>query len=358
MSFPRADYQGLSPYDPGRLPVEVDLSDNTNLWGPNPVALEGVRAAPEEALTRYPAVYAQPLKEAVARRFGVPVENITTGCGSDDILDSAFRASLFPPGLLAYPGPSFSMVETFAAMNGLEARMVAWAEAEEDPDALLRDQPALIYLCRPNNPTGASLSRDWVLSLLERAGRRGTVVFLDEAYADFAEDHFLQESLAFPRLLVLRTLSKLYGLAGLRVGFGVGSETMVREVEKSRGPYKVTHLSQNVSVAALDDSSGWAQGIVRQTRENRDRLRQELESRGLLPLPSHGNFLLVPLGGISARRTNDALRKEGVSVRPFSNLSGWGEALRVSIGPWKLMERFLEALDAVRSQGLLQEEDA
>ncbi|MFO8173158.1 MAG: pyridoxal phosphate-dependent aminotransferase [Gemmatimonadota bacterium] len=353
--FPRPDYRSLTPYDPGRIPVEVDLSDNTNLWGPSPAALSVIRNAPQEALARYPSVYAGPLKEAVAQRFGVPVENVTTGCGSDDILDSAFRAALFPPGFMTYPGPSFSMVETFAAMNGLTPRMLDWAGAERDPGLLLQGGPALIYLCRPNNPTGATLVREWVEALLGAAGPEGPLVVLDEAYADFAEDDFLLEALAYPRLLVLRTLSKLYGLAGLRVGFGIGSEGLIREVEKSRGPYKVTHLSQDAAVAALKDSSGWPEEIVRKTVENRERLSRELGVRGLTPLPSQGNFLLVPVEPADALRVNHGLRRNGVAVRPFPGLPETGDALRVSIGPWNLMERFLEAMDAAISHGILKE---
>lgn len=348
--FPRADYGRLSPYDPGRLPVEVDLSDNTNLWGPSPVALEVIRRAPGEVLSRYPSVYATPLKEAAARRYGVPVENVTTGCGSDDILDSAFRAALFPPGVMTYPGPSFSMVETFGTMNGLSARMVEWEKAEGDPMALLEGDPSLIYLCRPNNPTGTTLSRDWVNALMEAVGKTGPVVIMDEAYADFAQNDFLKEALDFPRLLVLRTLSKLFGLAGLRVGIGVGTEALIREVEKSRGPYKVTHISQEAAVAALDDDSGWDRVVVEKTVANRARLARELAERGLNPLPSQGNFLLVPIPSGDARRLNQALRNHGVAVRPFPDLPRIGEALRVSVGPWALMERFLHALDRVISR--------
>jgi len=345
--FPRADYRSLSPYDPGRTPVEVDLSDNTNLWGPNPAALAVIRGAAEATVSRYPSVYAEPLKEAVANTLGVSPENVTTGCGSDGILDAAFRAALFPPGTLTYPGPSFSMVEAFGTMNGLESRMVDWDRAEEDPALLLDGDPALVYLCRPNNPTGATLSREWMEEFLEMAGPEGPVIVVDEAYADFAEDDVLQEALAHPRLLILRTLSKLYGLAGLRVGFGVGTPPVIREMEKSRGPYKVAHISERAAAAALGDPSDWAKDVISRTAENRARLFRSLTDRGFAPLPSQGNFLLVPVGAGSAVSINQGLRARGVTSRPFPDLPGTGDALRVSIGPWNLMERFLEALDAV-----------
>jgi histidinol-phosphate aminotransferase len=345
--FPRGDYAPLLPYDPGRTPVAQDLSDNTNLWGPNPAALEAVRSASPDALTRYPSVYAPELKEAVARKYGVPAEAVTTGCGSDDILDSVFRASALPPGLMTFPTPTFSMVGIFARMNGLEARPFLWSRVEVDPARLLLDEPDLIYVCRPNNPTGMSLPREWLLGLLALGGPDGPIVVLDEAYADFADDTFLQEAPHTDRLLVVRTLSKLHGLAGLRVGFGVGPSALVQEVEKSRGPYKVSQLGSLAAISALDDTSGWAEDVVRLTLENRKRLAAELRSRGLQPLPSQGNFLLFPVEPASALEVNRALRERGVAARPFPKLPELGDAIRVTIGPWEQMEAFLSALDGL-----------
>ncbi len=360
--FPRPDYAPLAPYDPGRAPVTLDLSDNTNLWGPHPEARNIVQRAAPSSLARYPSVYGKELKEAVARNFDVPRENVVTGCGSDDLLDSTFRSSAQPPGRMTYPDPTFSMIRIFARMNGLEARGVPWTEALANPGLLLAQAPDLVYVCRPNNPTGTSSSKAWVLDLLGAAGPDGPLVVLDEAYADYAEDDLLREAVASERLLVLRTFSKLYGLAGLRVGFGVGPAELVAEVEKARGPYKVNGLAERAAVAALDDTSGWAARIATETVENRKRLGRELESRGLNPLPSQANFLLIPTGsgkgeavegfpGISARELNDRLRCSGMAARPFTNLDAIGDALRVTIGPWEQMVRFLEALDTALSMG-------
>ncbi|MBT8398785.1 MAG: histidinol-phosphate aminotransferase family protein [Gemmatimonadetes bacterium] len=343
--FPREDYRLLRPYDPGRIPAPVDLSDNTNLWGAHPAALEVVRKAPPEALSRYPSVYASALKEAVAGKFGITAENVVTGCGSDDLLDSVFRAATLPPGRMSFPSPSFSMVKIFARMNGLESSPVDWQKAEVDPGRLLLDEPDLVYICRPNNPTGLSLNSDWLLGLLALGGSDGPLVILDEAYADFSQDSFLQQAPSWDRLLVLRTFSKLYGLAGLRVGYAVGPEALVREVEKSRGPYKVGQVSERAAAAALEDHSGWALSKRDEALENRDRLARELGKRGLRPLPSEANFLLIPTEPAGAVEVNNALRDRGVSGRPFRGLPGIGDALRVTIGPWHMMQRFLDALD-------------
>jgi histidinol-phosphate aminotransferase len=349
--FPRSDYRSLHTYDPGRTPVDLDLSDNTNLWGVHPAALKVVRTAPAEALTRYPSVYGDSLKKAVAARHGIPAENITTGCGSDDILDSVFRAVTLPPGRMTYPSPTFSMVESFARMNGLDPVAVSWSKAEVDPGHLLLEEPDLVYVCRPNNPTGSSVSRDWVLGLLALGGPDGPLVVLDEAYADFSQDTFITQAVDSDRLLVLRTFSKIYGLAGLRVGFAVGPRGVVEEVEKSRGPYKVNEVAEQAAVAAMEDDSGWEDSIRVEMVENRERLTEELRRRGLQPLPSDANFILASVEPASAIEVNRALKELGVAVRPFPDLEDVGDAIRITIGPWDLMEHFLLALDQLMTSG-------
>lgn len=345
--FPREDYRPLRVYDRSRNPGSVDLSDNTNLWGPHPRALEVIRKAGPDTLTRYPPAYAADLKEAIAAKFSLLPQTVVTGCGSNDLLDSAIRAATLPPGKISFPEPTVSMASAFARMNGLEARPVPWRKAEVDPGRLLLDDPAVVYVCRPNNPTGASATRDWVRTLLALGGPKGPLVVLDEAYADFADDTFVQEAPGTERLLVLRTFSHLYGLAGLRVGFAVGSRELVKEVEKSRGPYKVSHLAGRAAIAALVDPSGWADQIRADTVRNRDRLVRALRSRGLHPLPSQANFLLVPVEPASAMEVQRTLAEHGVACRPFPYLEDVGDALRITVGPWELMEQFLEALDAL-----------
>lgn len=349
--FPRADWAGLSRYAPDRRPAEVDLSDNTSLWGPHPAAADALARAGAEALSRYPSVYADGLRSAAARAWSVPEDAVVTGCGSDDLLDSALRAATASGGGVVFPAPTFSMVETFARMNGLEPIPVPWDEAMADPGALLRDGPAAIYLCSPNNPTGAELDREWIRTLLAARGPDGPPVLLDEAYADFATASLLAEAPVLPRLLVLRTLSKAYGLAGLRVGLGVGDTELVAEVEKSRGPYKVSRPAEAAARAALEDDGGWLAEVVGEAVRSRTRLAGALEEREMVPLPSAANFLLVPVRDGAARAVALALRERDVAVRPFPDLPGIGDAIRVTVAPWPLMERFLEALDDVLGGG-------
>jgi histidinol-phosphate aminotransferase len=228
---------------------------------------------------------------------------------------------------------------------------VDWHKAEVDPARLLLDEPDIVYLCRPNNPTGVSLAEDWVQALLALGGPEGPLVVLDEAYADFADDGLLSQAPDTDRLLVIRTLSKLYGLAGLRVGFAVGPTALVQETEKARGPYQVSEVAERAAIAALRDSSGWCENVRAEVIQNRERLAEALRSRGLQPFPSQGNFLLIPVEPANAVEVNRALKDHGVACRPFPRLRGIGDALRVTVGPWDLMERFLGALDQLFEQG-------
>lgn len=346
--FPREDYRALTRYTPDRRAVEVDLSDNTNLWGTHPAALARIRDAGTDDLARYPELYADVLRNAVARRFGVEPACVTTGCGSDDVLDSAFRAVAGPGASVCYAAPTFSMVEPLARMNGLEPHAVPWPQALIDPRRLLEGEPDLVYVCRPNNPTGEQAPDAWLEDLLQAAGEDGPLVVLDEAYADFAGETWVGRAPGLPRLLVARTASKAYGLAGLRVGFGVARPEVALEIEKSRGPYKVSRLAARAVADAMADEDGWMAGVVAEAVENRERLHEELEERRLQPLPSRANFILFRAPSGSAKDDALAVRERGVALRPFTDVPGMGDALRVTVGPWPLMERFLEALDALR----------
>ena len=347
MTLPRADYASLDRYDPGRSPVDVDLSDNTNLWGPHPQALARVRAATADDLRCYPELYADTLRAAVSKRFGVAPECVTTGAGSDDVLDCAFRAASGPGQSVAYPAPTFSMVHDLALMNGLQPRPVAWREAHDDPDVLLEGAPAVVFLCRPNNPTGAQLPEEWVLRLVETAfaATDGPLVIVDEAYADFAEETLIDRAPEHAKLLVTRTCSKAYGLAGLRCGYGVSSPDVILEVDKARGPYKVSRLAVELAALAVLDGDGWVARMTDECLENRWRLAEELDARDLAQLPSSANFILFAAPSGDASADAGSLRDGGVQVRPFIEIPDLGDALRVTVGPWPLVERFLEALD-------------
>jgi histidinol dehydrogenase len=328
--------RSIARYVPTRPPCDIDLTDNTNLFGLPPGVQRVLQTLPSEAVTRYPSPYAEVLRAALAREAGVGPESVVTGCGSDDVIDAAVRAFGEPGDVLAYCPPTFSIVPTFARANGLVPEAVPL-----ELGALLRSRARLIYLCTPNNPTGGVLPEGLLDGLLARTS---AVVLLDEAYADFSRvPSRLREAAASPRLVVLRTMSKAFGLAGLRVGWGVASPTLVGELEKTRGPYKVGNLAERAAVAALTVDREWVQGVVKETIALRQRLLEALVAAGFRPLPGEGNFLLVPVArpadGVAA-----AMRERGVSVRAFPGLPGLGETVRITVGPWPLLEQAVAAL--------------
>ena len=341
LAFARALYDGVPLYDPKRAPVDLDLTDNTNLWGVPPVAERTLREMPVARVTRYPSLYAAELKEELAAFVGATADRLVTGCGSDDILDSAMRAFGEPGSVVAGSEPSFAMIPIFAQMNGLQyVGITERADHQPDLDALLAAKPRILYLCSPNNPTGALLSRE----TLERAVREAPgVVFIDEAYAEFSGISAVDLAMRVDNLLVIRTMSKAFGLAGLRIGYGVGAPALVRDVEKSRGPYKLSAIAEQMALAALRHDMAWVREHVALAVTNRERLAEALRTRGFAPLPSHANYVCVPVANAVA--VGQALRARGVAARPFAALPHVGDTLRISVGPWELLERFLFAFD-------------
>lgn len=337
----RDAYREIQIYSTQSGACEVDLSDNTNLWGAPPAALRVIRQIAGSAITRYPLPYAGDLRAELARYAGVSSDMIVTGCGSDDVLDSAIRAFAEPGEKLAYQNPSFSMIPVFARVNGLIPIGVPLTDSfDADAGAMLATGARVIYLCSPNNPTGTVLTRGTIEKIV--TGADG-LVMIDEAYAEFA-GMTLVDLVASGRVLVTRTLSKAFGLAGLRVGYGIGTPEIIAEIRKARGPYKVGGVSELAATIALTQDKEWMFDGVRKTITNRERLATELIQRGFKSLPSSANFLLVPVNDCG--KVSRSLASAGIAVRAFAGLSGVGDAIRITIGPWPMMERFLDALDA------------
>lgn len=340
LELARQAYRDISLYAPDRSPCAIDLSDNTNVFGVPPVALATLRETAAATVSRYPSLYAGTLKAALADYCGADPTEIVTGCGSDDVLDSAIRAVAEPGDLIALPTPSFAMIPIFARMNGLNAVEVPLrADHDIDAEALLRAGARIIYICSPNNPTG-TVATD--ASMRRILGESRGLVIIDEAYAEFGDRSYLDDARRHGRLLVVRTLSKAFGLAGLRIGYAVGAPPLVAEVEKSRGPYKVNAIAEQVAIAALTRDRSWVRERIADAIVIRERFMQSVQELGLAPLPSSANFILIPVN--DAQQIGAAMRRAGVAVRPMPGLPVVGDAVRISIGPWPMMEAALTAL--------------
>ena len=376
-SLAREAVRALPLYAPASLEGALDLSDSVNLWGAPPAALRALAGSTSALVSHYPAPRSEPLAPALLQYLGLDAGDVivrdplviagtlprfripdgvrvVTGCGSDDVLDATMRAFGEAGDRIACSIPTFSMVPAFARLNGLTTVPVPFTDAFDlDAEQLVDAGAKITYLCAPNNPTGTFVSRAAVEYVASRA--KG-IVLLDEAYADFAPESFVDLLGRFERLFITRTFSKAFGLAGLRVGYGVGAADVVNMVERSRGPYKVSVLAERAALAALteaDDALGWVRAHVRLAVEVRGRVTAALGELGLSPLPSAANFLCIPMR--NAARLAERLRARNVLVRSFTGLpreprvlaDADGAALRVAVGPWEVMQRFLDALSEV-----------
>jgi len=338
------DYiQGLPAYVPGK-PVEeveqelkihaVKLASNENPLGPSPKAMEAARRALGEA-NWYPDGGSKRLREVLATRNNVRFEEVFVGLGSSEIIDLASRV-LLRPGLdgITSEGTFALFAIAIRASGGrlIQTPMRNYTFDLEAIAAAVTPQTRVIYIANPNNPTGTAFGHDEFAAFLKKVPG-DVLVVLDEAYCEYAARPDLPKSRALFReynnILTLRTFSKVYGLAGLRIGYGIGHPTLVAEMNKLRTPFNVTSVGQAAALAALDDTDH-VERSVESNRHERQRLFEELRKLGLSPVPSETNFLFVPIGP-NAKSLCDELLLEGVIVRPMGWM-GFPEAIRISVG--------------------------
>lgn len=338
----------LRLYSP-ESPSPIDLSDNTNLWGSPPAAEEAVRDFATASFRRYPETYAESLKEAIAGYAGVAANQVMTGVGSDDVLDTILRAFADAGDSVSVPNPTFVMMPVFSRLNGLTPVPIPLtASYDVDLEATIAADTRITYLCSPNNPTGTPFAR----SAIDEIVRRTTgIVMIDEAYFEFNDETAADLIDSSDRVLIVRTFSKAFGLAGLRIGYALGSPELIAEVEKARGPYKVSAVAAAAACGALRSGVEWMKQTVREASEARDTFASELQARGLSPAPSKANFVFVPVS--NAHGVAAAMRENGIAVRPFSGIPRFspaleqsgGSALRITVGPPAAMSAALDALD-------------
>lgn len=338
----RGDLGRVPLYAPTVLDgVTLDLRDNVNLFGTSPAALAELRGAAAATVRDYPGVSAGALTAAIADTLAIAPAQVVAGCGSDDVIDACLRAFGEPGARIAHPEPSFSMVPTFARLNRLDPVGVPLlADGRADVDGLVATGAGLIYVCSPNNPTGTITPAADLRRLFDAAPG---IVVLDEAYGEFTDAHDLRaEAAARPNVLVTRTFSKAWGLAGLRVGYGVGGAALVAAVTKARGPYKVAALSERAAIAAWRADHDWMRRTTAEARRVRERVATALRGRaGLRVWTSEGNFVFVEVAD-DATVLAERFRACGIGVRAFRGLPGIGDALRIGLAPWPEMSRVLD----------------
>jgi histidinol-phosphate aminotransferase len=352
---------GIVPYEPGK-PVEevqrelglervVKLASNEGPHGPVPAALEALERTSRE-LNRYPDGGAYRLRAALAARHGVRFEEVAVGSGADGVVDCLSQLALGPGDDVVCGWPSFPSYVIYAVKLGATAQRVPLRDQRYDLEAMLAaigPRTKLAYLCHPNNPTGTSNSRAELDAWFERVPEHVLTV-LDQAYFEYVDDPDYADGVeeylkAGRRVVVLRTFSKIFGLAGLRVGYALAPEPVVTAIGKVKRAFDVTSAAQEAALASLEAGTE----VERRRRENADgraQLETIMRKHGLEPPgPAVANFLFAEVGD-DARPLFEALLREGVIVRPTGGFGAPG-AIRVSVGTAEENEFFGEALGRV-----------
>jgi histidinol-phosphate aminotransferase len=359
-AFFRPSVTALTPYQPGK-PVEdvqrelglervVKLASNEGPFGPFPAAAEAIaRATPE--LNRYADGGSYRLHERLAERHGVDLAEVAVGAGADGCIDMLSQAILDPGDEIVSGWPSFPSYVIYARKQGADATLVPLTEQRYDLDALLEavtPRTKIVYICQPNNPTGTMNTADELDAYFERVPEHVLTV-VDQAYFEYidrpdypdAVERYLK---AGRRVIVLRTFSKIYGLAGLRVGYAVGPQRCIAAMAKVRRPFDITTPAQVAAVASIGEDAE----IERRRSVNAEglaRLELLLREHGFEPVPSVGNFIYADTGA-DANELFERLLREGIIVRP---LAGFGSptAIRVSVGTPEELDFFAAALGRV-----------
>ncbi len=354
----RRGIEDLEDYVPGRSVAEVQaefgldaaekMASNENPLGPSPLAVEAARNALDGSHL-YPDGNAGDLKAALAERFGLRPENFFVGNGADDVLNNLARALVNEGEECVIPSPSFHPYTTVTrVMGGIPVYSPPRRHSIDLGDVRSRvtDRTKLIFLCNPNNPTGTMFSRAEFEAFLGDLPETAVVV-LDEAYADFVEDH------RFPRcetyierkgvwIAGVRTFSKVYGLAGLRVGFGIGRPALIHALHKTKDPFNVSGPALAAARAALGDEA-FHRRSLKMVHEGKRRIYAGLEKLGIEYVPTEANFVFLRLGPRASRIVRD-LMAGGVIVRPCASF-GLPEHIRVTVGPAGQNEKFLTLLE-------------
>jgi histidinol-phosphate aminotransferase len=356
---PRPAVNRLVPYSPGK-PIDetkreygltdvIKLGSNENALGPSPKAVEAMKAALTD-LHLYPDGAAFTLKSALSAHTGLPPESITVGNGSDELIHYLGVAYLRPGDNILVGHPSFVRYESAAVLNDSECIKVPLKDMIHDLDAMagaVNDRTRMVFIGNPNNPTGTINSKAELDRFLDRVPA-SVLVVLDEAYSEYVESADYPDATEYVRqgnnVIVLYTFSKIYGIAGLRVGYGLAKPEIIRAVEQVREPFNVNSLAQVGATAALSDKEH-VERSLRSNAEGKRAFYAEFDLLGLPYAPSEANFVFVDVKR-DCRPVYEALLRKGVIVRT-GDIFGLPTWLRVTIGARDENRRFLSELAAI-----------
>ena len=341
----RKALEGFQPYVPGEQPPDgegwVKLNTNESPLPPSPKVLQAIKDAATDALRLYPSPSAAPAREAIARHFGLDPSQVALGNGGDELIELCFRAFAGAGDTVAYPTPTYPLLEPLCRIHEARPSTHPTEEFSELPPSLAADPAPLKFIVNPNSPTGALFEQAAVEAAV--AASSGVLV-IDEAYVDFAPRSCLPLLGRHDNVLLLRTFSKSYGLAGLRVGFALGPREVIETLNSVKDSYNVDRLAIVAAVAAIEDEQHHRK-LVDEVIRNRGVLAEALVGMGFDVVPSATNFVFVrppkPAAGIVV-----ALRERRILVRHYDRepIAGW---IRITIGTRDQHDKLLNALKEV-----------
>ena len=341
----RKALEGFTPYVPGEQPPEgegwVKLNTNESPLAPSPKVIEAIKAAAGESLRLYPSPTAAPAREAIARRFAVDPSQVAVGNGGDDLIELCFRAFAGAGDAVAFPTPTYPLFEPLCRMHEARASMHPTERPAELPPSLAMDPAPLKLIVNPNSPTGALFAVEDVEAVV--AASSGAVV-IDEAYVDFAPRSCVHLLERFGNVIILRTFSKSYGLAGMRIGFALGSPEMIEALDAVKDSYNVDRLAIVAAVAAIEDEAHHRH-LVDEVVSRRAELSAALTALGFELVPSEANFVFARPPKPAAEVV-EALRERKILVRHYDRepIAGW---IRITIGTEEQHEKLLTALKEI-----------
>jgi histidinol-phosphate aminotransferase len=348
MSYFRPAIDAMTGYVPGEQPKPgtkiLKLNTNENPYPPSPQAIEALCTFDGEALRRYPDPFAKSFCQAVSDALGVPQDWIIVGNGSDDVLNILIRScgegSDRP---VVYPMPTYVLYRTLSAIQPAQVVEIPYPENFQLPiDALVEADGALTFIASPNSPSGHLVPLG---DLRELAKRSSGVVAIDEAYVDFAEDTALSLVQECSNVIVLRTLSKGYSLAGLRLGFGIADPQLLSGLFKVKDSYNIDAVAIAVGTAAMADQA-YKNDCADRVKTSRHQLRKELQNLGFTVPPSQGNFVLATTPDGQAESLYLGLKAQGILVRYFKQ-PGLDDKLRITVGTDEQNQTLVTALKAL-----------
>lgn len=348
--------ESLVPYAAGKPMAELErelgisgsikLASNENPLGPSPLAIQAILEN-VKSVNRYPDSSGYDLKSKLSARFGLPQDQILIGNGSNELIELLVRTFLTPGEEVIQAFPTFLVYEKIVTGAGGEMISIPLSNFRIDLEALskaITQKTKIIFIDNPNNPTGSALLKNEMINFLKSIPK-DIIVVLDEAYIDFVSDQEVARGLNLlthhPLMIVLRTFSKLYGLAGLRIGYGFASEKIVDYINRVRQPFNANTLAQVAATAALDDAE-FASRTLEVVRDGLTYLYDQLEDLGVEFIRTHTNFFLIKVS-MGAKKIYELMLKEGIIIRSMESF-GFRDYIRINVGLPGENERFIRTL--------------